>query len=90
MPSDFSDEENLDAEMIAEELTGKVEPKTPEQGIADMRQRLRLLRGRRKILENLDHPDDDFKITRLLQYDREIADAKARLREYQTQLSGRN
>jgi hypothetical protein len=83
-----TDDEWVDAEMLAEEMTGKVIAKSPQTGIADMEKRLRVLNQRREMV--LQHADSESKSKRLRELERQIADAQARIKEYRTQLEGRN
>ena len=84
LPEDFEEWEKIEAEMGAEEMLGKPIKRSATQGIADMTARIAYLR---KELANI-HPNasDEAEIGLI----RDIADAEARLKEYQTQNEGRN
>ena len=86
MPTE--DDEFADADELAEEIIGKPIARSPEQGIADMETRLRSLQNSHDLTSK--HTDSDQKFQHLVTLEREMADIKARIREYKAQLEGRN
>ena len=82
---EITPEERIEADMGAEEMLGKPIKRPAAQGITDMITRIAYLQ---KELVNI-HPnarDSDAEIELI----RDIANAHARLKEYQTQNEGRN
>jgi hypothetical protein len=85
-------DEMLDADLAAEEFHGKPFPLTPEQGLAEMERRIRLLTARKAAL--LEAAGAAASAEPFLDAVREtnhhLETAAARLREYQIQRDGRN
>lgn len=81
---DITLEEQIEADMGAEEILGHPLKRTAVHGIANMQERIAYLR---RELANI-HPNapDEAEIGLI----RDIADAEARLKEYQTQYDSRN
>lgn len=83
-----TDDEWADADELTEEMLGKPFVRTPEQGVADMRRRIRSLQARLSVV--VKHPDSVRKFQRISELERQIADLNLRIKEYEAQQQGRN
>lgn len=79
-----NEEEWLDAGMIADESLGRPAKRTPQEGIAEMRARIKLLQAR------IAKANANGQVDELRTLNSEFREACDRLTEYQTQLEGRN
>jgi len=81
-----------DMEMLADFQNGKPVKRTPERGIKDMQARIEQIKAaiwkRTTVMSETD--PDPVNETDLAEYKKELAEAEARLLEYQTLLQGQN
>ncbi len=86
-----NEDEWMDAEMDAENMTGRSSARTPEEGIKIMEERLRVLRAREGNIRTGDQfTDETLREKSLIEIGREIRDAQSQLKHYKMQLEGRN
>jgi hypothetical protein len=81
-----------DLEMLADLQNGRPVKRTPAQGIADMQARIEQIKAaiwkRTTVMSETD--PDPVNESDLAEYKKELAEAEARLLEYQTLLQGQN
>jgi hypothetical protein len=84
-------DKKLEKELNAEEFQRNPPLVSPTEGIAVMKDRLDELRKREKHIRTGDHfKDEALREECLIRITREIRDAQSQLKEYKTQLEGRN
>lgn len=75
-----SEDEWAEADITADQALGKPLARTPEQGLADMQRRITSLQ--RRLAQASPGTGEALRL--------DLAEAQARLKEYQAQLDGRN